>query len=39
MPAVDLVDQHEVPIDNGRLLALEDFTLERHVPDTEAIAE
>ena len=29
----------QVPIDNGRLLALEDITLKRHVSDVEAIAE
>src|SRR5215813_9825538 len=29
----------QAPIDNGRLLALEDLTLKRHVSDIEAIAE
>ena len=29
----------QVPIDNGRLLALEDLTLKRHVSDIEAIAK
>src|SRR6476620_400604 len=29
----------QVAIDNGRLLALEDLTLKRHVADIEAIAE
>src|SRR5258708_38441692 len=29
----------QVPIDNGRLLALEDLTLKRHVADIEAIVE
>jgi hypothetical protein len=29
----------QVPIDNARLLALEDLTLKRHVSDIEAIAE
>src|SRR5712691_3446346 len=29
----------QVPINNGRLLALEDLTLKRHVSDIEAIAE
>src|SRR5207245_7296795 len=29
----------QVPIDNGRLLALEDLTLKRNVSDIEAIAE
>src|SRR6476660_5048722 len=36
---LDLDGLEEVPIDNGRLLALEDLTLERHVSNIEAIAE
>src|SRR6187549_1092024 len=36
---LDVDGLEEVPIDNGRLLALEDLTLERHVSNIEAIAE